>query len=142
MVGGAKCQIPLLESYKGGVSLVADTECWQEKSVGHKSWHCDRFPSPPPLLYSSSSLPHPVPIYSHHLLCFYHLQKSRASGGGTCSCCLEGKLAPSNSVSRPATQSTKSIHFRSHPPSLTQSSKYLLGANSYLGVMSGLGREK
>lgn len=104
-VEGAEC-LPLQDEKL----RIRETSPWQQalntgKSMDYKTWHTDRnfffwvldfFP-----------LVVPVAVYSHRLLCFCHLQKGLASGGGACSCCLEEELAPSNSISRPCS----SVHW-------------------------------
>lgn len=76
----------------------------------------------------------PVAIYSHHLLCFYHLQKGLASGGGAAAVAWKRSWLLATVSVGPAAQSTQSIPLRSHP------FKQVSVEDLILDAMLGLGK--
>lgn len=75
---------------------------------------------------SSHPLVVPVAIYSHHLLCFYHLQKGLASGGGAAAVAWKSSWLLATVSAGPAAQNTKPVPLRSHSSSQQISVESLL----------------
>lgn len=108
------------------------------KTMSYKSLHCYRrllfffwFVDPPPA--PAITLVVPVAIYSHHLLCFYHLQKGLASGGGAAAVAWKRSWLLATVRAGPEAQSTKPVPLRSHSSSQQISVEGLLSTRRYVG---------
>ena len=113
-IEGARCLLLLEEELRIQVRHLLSSRLNTSKTMSFKSWYCDSFFFFF-LICRFFPLAVPVAVYSHHLLCFYHLQKGLARGGGAAAVAWKRSWLLATVSAGPAAQSTKPVPLEVSP---------------------------